>query len=404
MSRLSIVYAWDADYPWDVRTEKIALALTEAGHHVTIVARNRAWKDTREILKEGAVRRMNPWRVIGRKADGLLSFPAFFNPRWVNLMTSTCREVRADLIIVRDIPLTPTALWAGRRLGIPVLLDMAENYPAMMRALWDTGRHSVLDYAVRNPSLTARVERMSVRHVDHVIVVVEESAERVKTLGVPVDRITVVSNTPPLDRLGTYTDRQMAQRSDIEVVYMGNLEVVRGLVESMDAIAILKARGRHVRLRVIGRGRDEAVIRQRAADQGLTDRDVEFLGYVESHADALRIVSQSDVGLMPHRRNDSWNTTIPNKMFDYMAAGIPVVSSDADPCARILRATGAGCVFPSGNAVGIADAITDAAAPGARDSLGMAGRAAIRETYNWEHDTRVLLKAVAATAGKGRPN
>ena len=404
MSRLSIVYVWDADYPWDVRTEKIALALTEAGHDVTIVARNRAWKSTSETLKEGAVRRMKPWRAFGRGGDGLLSFPAFFNPRWVSLITHACRDTHADLIIVRDIPLSPTAIWVGKRLGVPVLLDMAENYPAMMSALWETGRHTPLDYAVRNPSLTARVERMSVRHVDHVVVVVEESAERVRKLGVPADRITVVSNTPPLDRLGGESKQVREQRPRIDVVYMGNLEVVRGLVESIDAIAILKSRGRMVRLRIIGRGRDEAVIRQRAADLGLTNDDVEFLGYIESHADALAIVSASDVGLMPHRRNDSWNTTIPNKMFDYMAAGIPVVSSDADPCARILRDTGAGCVFPSGDAAGIAAAIEEAAAPGARETLGLAGRGAIRETYNWEHDTAVLLEAVADTVAKARQN
>ena len=51
-----------------------------------------------------------------------------------------------------------------------------------------------------------------------------------------------------------------------------------------------------------------------------------------------------DVGLVPHHADEAWNTTIPNKLFDYMAAGLPVISSDARPCARILRSTGAGLI------------------------------------------------------------
>jgi hypothetical protein len=36
MKALRVLYLWDADYPWDVRTEKICSALTEAGHEVTL--------------------------------------------------------------------------------------------------------------------------------------------------------------------------------------------------------------------------------------------------------------------------------------------------------------------------------------------------------------------------------
>ncbi len=393
----SIVYVWDADYPWDVRTEKVTLALTRAGHTVNIVARNKAWRETTESLPEGTVHRMTPWKSVGQSLDGHLSFPAFFSPRWIKLIEQTCREAHADLIIVRDLPLCPTAIGVGNRLGIPVMLDMAENYPAMMRVLWETGRHTTLDYFVRNPAITQRLERSCVRRVDHILVVVEESADRVAALGVPRDKLTIVSNTPPLARLDCATREQHAVRDRIDVVYMGNLEVVRGLIESVDAIAHLKSKGKRVRLRVIGRGRDEALIKQRCASHALSSDDVEFLGYIASHSEALQVLSESDVGLMPHRKNESWDTTIPNKLFDYMAAGLPVVSSDAAPCARILRETGAGRVFRSGDALGIAAAIEEASEPGLGRQLGDAGRESIRARYNWEYDTEILLRAVAET-------
>ncbi len=391
----SIVYVWDADYPWDVRTEKVTLALARAGHTVNIVARNRAWKQSVETLPEGTVHRMPPWRIAGKKLDGALSFPAFFSPRWISLIDRTCRKANADLIIVRDLPLCPTAIACGRRLGIPVMLDMAENYPAMMRALWETGRHTSFDHFVRNPSIAARVERYCVRTVDHIVVVVEESADRVAKLGIPRDKITVVSNTPPLARLQEFPVRTSSdQRVTTDIVYMGNLEVVRGLVEAVDAIAHLKQTGARVRLRVIGRGRDEEFIKSHAASRGLSGDDVQFLGYIESHNEALRIVADSDIGLIPHRKNESWDTTIPNKLFDYMAASLPVVSSNAAPCARIVAETGCGLSFRSGDAIGMAEAIKATTQPAAATKLGAAGRTAVQTRYNWEHDTRILLDAV----------
>jgi glycosyltransferase involved in cell wall biosynthesis len=387
----SIVYVWDADYPWDVRTEKVTLALTRAGHTVNIVARNKAWRPTTEVLPEGTVHRMPPWKFAGQRIDKQLGFPAFFSPRWSRLIERTARDARADVIIVRDLPLCPTALSVGKRLGIPVVLDMAENYPAMMRVLWETGRNTWLDYFVRNPAVTARLERSCVQKVDHIIVVVEESADRVAALGVPRSKLTVVSNTPPLARLGGERIVSDARHDGVDVVYMGNLEVVRGLIESVDAIAQLKSKGVKTRFRVIGRGRDESLIKQRCAEQGLGPTDIEFLGYIESHREALAIVSASDVGLMPHRKNESWDTTIPNKLFDYMAAGLPVVSSNAAPCERILRETSAGETFVSGDSAGIARAIEAVADPTVGAEMGAAGRRAVKERYNWEHDTDVLL-------------
>jgi glycosyltransferase involved in cell wall biosynthesis len=176
---------------------------------------------------------------------------------------------------------------------------------------------------------------------------------------------------------------------------MGNLEVVRGLPETLDAVAHLKNQGERVLLRIIGRGRDEALLRARAASLGLTSDDVKFLGYIASHAEALQIVAASDVGLIPHRKNDSWDTTIPNKLFDYMAAGLPVVSSDAAPCARIVRETGSGRIFSSGNPIELAAAIEEVAPADTAAALGSAGRKAVRARYNWEHDAGILLDAVA---------
>jgi glycosyltransferase involved in cell wall biosynthesis len=100
---------------------------------------------------------------------------------------------------------------------------------------------------------------------------------------------------------------------------------------------------------------------------------------------------------MPHQKCESWDTTIPNKLFDYMAAGLPVVSSNADPCERILAQTGAGVVFRSNDADDLAAALSRMFDPTTRASLGAAGQRAIREQYNWERDASTFLDVVETT-------
>ena len=393
MSRLSIVYVWDADYPWDVRTEKIALALTEAGHDVTIVARNRAWKPTREILKEGVVRRMEPWRAIGRAADGLLSFPAFFNPRWVTLLRTAVRESKADLIMVRDLPLCPTAIAVGRWEGIPVALDMAENYPAMMRDRQKGARNAFIDAFARNPRVTDLVEKYCIRRAAWIFTVVEESSARIIHLGANPARVSVVSNTPPRARAERARDKVRSEPDGTTIVYLGLLEVARGINELIDAIGILRTEyAMDVRATIVGSGRDSELFAAHSTKLGL-DGSIEFLGYLPNR-EALQVIAKGDVGVIPHQATDSWNTTIPNKLFDYMAAGMPVVTSDTPPCARIVNETGCGEIFRAGDGRSLAEAIRRVTDPGARERFGKAGREAVRSRYNQETDSVALLEGI----------
>lgn len=389
------MYVWDADYPWDVRTEKICRTLVDAGHDVHIVARNQSWMPTVEHLAEGTVHRMRPWRALGRRVDTLLGFPAFFSPRWYRLLNQTARAHEIDLIIVRDLPLCPTAIAVGRRRRIPVILDMAENYPAMIRDTWAVGKHKPIDHIVRNPRAVEAIERFCLPRVDRVVTVVEESSERIIEMGVERQRTTVVSNTPSLARADDV--KPVRRRSDsLEIVYLGLLELHRGIGDLIDAASVLAGRGLDFRIRIIGDGRHADEFRAQAKSAGLDAARVEFLGRLP-YPEALRVVAESNVGVIPHHATDAWNSTIPNKLFDYMSLGLAVVSSDARPAARVVRTTGAGTTYRSGDATDFAEALIRMFDPGARAQAGEAGRRAIELTYNWQHDAKRLLDSVAHT-------
>jgi glycosyltransferase involved in cell wall biosynthesis len=389
-----ICKVWDADYPWDVRTAKVCRSLTAAGHAVHLVARNKAARPVREQLPEATVHRLSPW-PIGKALSAASMFPAFFNPRWFDGIRRTAIDERADLILVRDLPLAPTAVAVGKLLRLPVILDMAENYPAMMRSLFENDVQKPFDYVIRNPLVVGAIERWVLRHIDHVLVVVEESRDRLVYLGYPKDQITVVCNTPPLERLDT-APAHVHRVGPLHLNYLGLLEAPRGLGTVIDALALCVRRQLPVFLTVIGSGREQAVFEEQAHRLGLNENAIRFLGYVQN-AEALRLVAQADVGLVPHQATESWNTTIPNKLFDYMAGGLAIISSDAKPAARIVTETATGQVYANMDPESLATAIERMLDPAYRTACGDNGRTAVRSKYNWENDTDRMLGALAKT-------
>jgi len=92
------------------------------------------------------------------------------------------------------------------------------------------------------------------------------------------------------------------------------------------------------------------------------------------------------------------DTTLPNKLFDYMSVGLPVITSDTVPSARIVKAEDAGVVFVAQNARSLADAITTLADPATRRQMGARGRAAVERQYHWERDAELLVNAVTNIA------
>lgn len=391
---MRVLYVWDAEYPWDVRTEKVCLALARQGHGVVITARNVGGHPRREVRPEGTVERLRSFPQWGRR---LLSFPAFFNPFWLTHIRRLARTHAVDVIMVRDLPLAPAALLAsGGRW--PVMLDMAENYPAMIADLWSEGRTGRFDFLVRNPRLVSAVERFTLRRVAHTLTVVEESSERLHGLGVPAARVSVVSNTPTRTRIAPLAPR--AAGEPLRIVYLGLMESHRGIAEVLVAAQALEKAGVSFHLDLVGDGREYDHFRAYADQLGLSGDTVTFHGRLP-HEAAIRVVAQAHVGLVPHHATEAWNTTIPNKLFDYMAAGLAVVSSDAVPAARVTSDTGAGLIFRSGDGHHLAEVLQRYLDLSFWEACRRAGQEAIRSKYNWELDTERLMEAVSMVGSRG---
>ena len=388
-----ICHVWDADYPWDIRVEKVCQSL-QAQHEVHLVCRNEKRSARYEVLDGTIIHRLPSLpRWLG-PCHAILGLPFFFNPIWIRAVWSVVRKTHADVILVRDIPLALTAVFVGRVFNIPVLLDLAENYPGMLEDQRLYSPTSFIGRMVRHPSFAKIVEKTALPLVDHIIVVVEESRDRLLEMGIDPSRITIVTNTPPLDRwsgdCAVMTRENVADPSHF--VYLGNLDGSRGLDTAIRAVGLLKDRGHYVKLSIIGTGPNIDLHRKLAATLGLTDR-VDITGRI-GFSKVEAVMADANVGLIPHYGTPAWNATIPNKLFDFMAMGKPVVVSNATPTKRIVEETQCGLVFKERDVKALAAAMLAMEDKALRDRFGRKGKEAFLKKFNWAVDERRLFESL----------
>lgn len=393
---MSICKVWDADYPWDIRVEKVSDTLVAAGHSVHLVCRNAARRPRCEGNGRFVIHRLPVIPRFLGATHAFCNFPHPLSPMWAHAIWRVTRDIRADAIIVRDLPLAIPAALIGRRLSIPVVLDMAENYAAMLEDRLRYTSTSRLDQLVRRPSFARLVERVALRLVDRVIVVVEESRDRLLEEGVAPNRLTVVGNTPRLDQwaIAELPDLPAAKRDvdSLRIIYLGNLDGSRGVDLVIRAVHALAQRGSRVVFDVIGQGSSLEALRALARELGVADR-VHIQGRLP-YARVLSAMAQADVGVIPHYATDAWNSTMPNKLFDYMLAGLPVVVSDARPTARVVKAEACGEVFRDRDVADLVRSLRALGDPAVRRDFGRRGREAVQQRLHWGVDGQRLVDAV----------
>lgn len=389
---MRICFVYKEDYPWDVRVEKIVRTLAAAGHEVTLLARNDKRLPEREDADGFRIRRLPALPRWCGRLNGIFGLPHFLNPVWLAALRRTLRATRAEVVVVRDLPLMPAALLMARGTGCKVVFDMAEAYPMMYRSILEYSSRPAVDWTLKNPGFTGLVEKWSVARADRVLVMIEESRDRLLAQGADPQKVRIVSNTPART---TAPPREHTTAEPVRLLYVGFVTRIRGLGNLLRGLRAYLDRGEdlpEIRVDVVGKGDAKTEYEALARRLGV-DPYVHFHGWcAQEFVDEL--YAACDVGVLTYHVCDHWNHTIPNKLFDYMRSGMPVLATDVKPIKRIVEEVGCGVVFPDGNAAACGDALARLADPEFRTELGGRGYAAVRDRYNWERDAAVMLESI----------
>jgi glycosyltransferase involved in cell wall biosynthesis len=220
-------------------------------------------------------------------------------------------ELDAALYHFHDPEFLPHAVRLARR-GYPVIYDVHEDLPRQL--LTKPWISPVLRRAAAR--CANQVELAAVRRMSAVICSEPAYMERLSS---HARRTVLVANFPRLEEISPGPAQRRAQA----VCYVGDLSRIRGLVELVDAMADVTAE-----LELAG-SFDSSLSRQDLEQSPGWPR-VRFHGRID-RSGIVALLQRCRVGVVPLHAVPNYVVAWPVKLFEYMAAGLPVVATDVPP-------------------------------------------------------------------------
>lgn len=280
-----------------------------------------------------------------------------------------------DVVQLHDPELLPAGLLL-RRHGCKVVFDAHEDVPRQL-----LGKPWLPAWT--RPALAAlyaRFESRACRRLDGVIT----ATPHIRARFCAINAHTVdINNFPMPEEFPAAT--AWADKA-LQVCYVGGLSAIRGTAELVRACELLQS---PVRVCLAGSFAEPAFARQLRAQPGW--RRIDTAGTL-ARADVARLLGASRAGLVTLHPTPNHIEALPVKMFEYMAAGIPVIASDFPRWRAIVDGNACGlCVDPR-DPPAIAAAIDYLANhPDIGRRMGENGRRAVLERYNWHTESTKLI-------------
>lgn len=203
-----------------------------------------------------------------------------------------------------------------------------------------------------------------------------------------------INNFPMLGELAV-GDIDWAQKQK-QVCYVGGIGRIRGVTEVLQALGQVTS---GARLQLAGKFSESVVEQAAHAEKGW--QQVDALGFL-SREEVRDLLHRSVAGLVTFHPLPNHIDAQPNKMFEYMSAGVPVIASHFPLWKQIIEGNQCGlCVDPM-SPQAIAEAIDYLLThPKEAEQMGRNGQAAVHAQYNWVIEERKLLQLYSSLINKG---
>lgn len=362
--------------------------------HITSV---HSWNDSRIFHKECcsiAAAGYDTTLLVANGVDGfvngvkIVSVPIEKNGRIQRILFAGKRmlekavEIQADIYHLHDPELLRIAIKLKKQTGAKVIFDAHEDLP---KQIMDKGWiPTFLRGTISN--LAHRYEMKITSKLDGVISVTETICDRFK---VSNKKVALVANFPKLDEITLLSSDKEMKKVENSICYVGALFPTRGIKELVIAVGKTNAT-----LLLAGKFSEKEFEEEVKSLEGW--KQVNFLGYLDREG-IVQVLQKSRIGMVTLHPTRSYKESLPIKLFEYMLAKLPIISSDFEFWKPLVEGNNCGVMVNPLDTDQIAEKITYLLDnPELCEELGNNGYKAVLENYSWESQAKNLLDLYAS--------
>ncbi len=376
----------DNDFDRDMRVKNEVESLVNAGYDVEVLCFN--FGNTPSTDYKGArLRRIKASKILIDKLKALNNTLINLYPHyWYTYIHSFVKEFQPDVLHVHDLWMAKAALCIKKKHRLPIVLDLHENYVEAIRyyrfAKRFPGRLIISQKRWRNS------ERKWLPKMDRIIVVIDEAKERLVSMGIPPQRISVVPNYVKIDEFVVDNTSVIAPalqkklKGRFVLCYVGAFDAHRGLEIPIMAMPKILESIPNALLLLVGWGKNINELKILVERLNINDA-VLFIGYIPNN-EVPHYINVSHVCLIPHYKTPHTDATIPHKLFQYMWMKKAVIVSNCAPLERIIRETNAGLSYVHDDVNHFVSTLFKIYKTQDKINYGENGYRAVLEKYNWK--------------------
>ncbi len=342
----------DHEFPPDIRVEKEITYLQEKGFEIHLACYTRENRIKLEKYNNYIIHRKAITSLVYKLSVICLKVPVYFN-FWISFLDDICKKYKFDYIHIHDLPLAKIGIGLSKIYNLKVILDLHENWPQYIEVADHT--NTFIGKILSSKKQWIKYEVEMVKSADEVITVAEEMKERLMRFGVKKnENIHVIPNTYDLSKKNHSNDFS-PDKNYFTLFYSGGIDSIRGIQYIIYALKEIINDMPNIRFWIIGKGRYEKHLREYVIDNKL-EKNIVFWGW-QNPSEINKMLSQSDIAVIPHIRSVQTDCSSPNKLFEYMMARKTILSSNCKSVERIINETQCGIVYKHDSIEDIVDKI-----------------------------------------------